>query len=923
MTQTNQKSRKVERQSGFAVSPVAAGCAVLLISVAGAAHAQQASGEVVVTGIRASIENAIATKRNSDGIVEALSAEDIGKLPDSTVAESISRLPGVTAQRNKSTGRAQSVSVRGMSPDFNGALLNGREQASTGDSRGVEFDQFPAELLSSIVIHKTPEASLVGQGLASTIDLRTVRPLDFNKRTFSANVRSQRSGVDSGAGEGKGDRQSFSYVDQFADRTLGIALGYTKLKDTGAEQLKFNSWGGWNRDIMYNGKTVTIPGGFTADTEQSSSNRDGLMAVIQFKPNKDFETTLDVFSSKGTFALKKTGLEGAFLENSTYDPPGKLLPGAVVNAAGIVTSGTMDGYKGVIRNHLESGDDKLDSFGWNTKFKVGDWKAAADIAQSKVSRLSQRYETTAGLPGNGNTTGRTDTMSWTGFNGNNLTDAKFTTGLSYADRSLMKLTDVDGWSGGPSAPQAGYVALPSVSDKVDNWRLSGRRNVEYGPISSIEIGANFSDRTKVRTTQEGRLMIKGGDPYAGATAPGSATSVAGTTGLAVISWDPRGSLGTIYDLAKKVDADILNKDWSVSEKVTTTYVKGDMDGTFMGMPYRGNVGAQLVNTDQNSTGFNVNRATCTGSTAATCPGITIGNGKQYSDFNPSLNLNFDRGDDQVVRLGVAKVLARPNMGDMRASMGMSYDSTKGMYTGDGGNPGLEPFRAKSFDVSYEKYFGKKGYISVAGFYKKLDTYILKTATPFDFKGLTPAGFTYPTMGMLTRPINGQGGDISGIELAINVPFSMLTPTLDGFGVMVNKSSTSSSVSLPTSAFSTQEIGKDKIPLPGLSKDVTNMRLYYEKSGFQVAVAGRKRSDFLGEISDFQDNRQLTFIKGETVVDLQAGYEFQQGPAKGMSILFQVNNASNAQFQRYSNTPDNVVEKVRYGKVYLMGATYKF
>ncbi len=922
MTQTNQKSRKVERQRGFQVSPVAAGCAVLLISVAGATHAQQASSEVVVTGIRASIENAIATKRNSDGIVEALSAEDIGKLPDSTVAESISRLPGVTAQRNKSTGRAQSVSVRGMSPDFNGALLNGREQASTGDSRGVEFDQFPAELLSSIVIHKTPEASLVGQGLASTIDLRTVRPLDYNKRTFAANVRSQRSGIDSGAGEGKGNRESFSYVDQFADRTLGIALGYTKLKDEGAEQLKFNSWGGWNRDLTYNGQAVKIPGGFTADTEQSTSNREGLMAVIQYKPNKDFETVLDVFSSKGTFALKKTGLEGAFLENASYDPAGTLI-NATVNSAGFVTSGTMTGYKGVIRNHVESGDDNLDSFGWNTKFKVGDWKANADIAQSKVSRLSQRYETTAGLPGDGNTTGRTDTMSWTGFNGNNLADTKFTTGLSYADRSLMKLTDVNGWSGGPSSPQAGYVALPSVTDKVDNLRFSGRRNVDYGHVSSIEIGANFSDRTKVRTTQEGRLVIKGGDPYAGAAVPGTATSVAGTTGLSVVSWDPRGSLGTIYDLAKKVDADILNKDWSVSEKVTTTYVKGDLDGKLFGMPYRGNVGAQLVNTDQSSTGFNVNRATCVGNTAATCPGISIGNGKTYSDFNPSLNLNFDAGNDQVFRLGVAKVLARPNMGDMRASMGMSYDSTKGMYTGDGGNPGLEPFRAKSFDLSYEKYFGKKGYISVAGFYKKLDTYILKTATPFDFKGYTPAGLTYPTMGMLTRPTNGQGGDISGIEVAINVPFSMLTPSLDGFGVMVNKSSTSSNVNLPTSAFSTNDIGRDKIPLPGLSKDVDNMRLYYEKSGFQIAVAARKRSDFLGEISDFQDQRQLTFIKGETVIDLQAGYEIQQGPAKGLSVLFQVNNASNAQFQRYSNTPSNIVEKVRYGKVYLMGATYKF
>ncbi|NDD01651.1 MAG: TonB-dependent receptor, partial [Betaproteobacteria bacterium] len=131
------------------------------------------------------------------------------------------------------------------------------------------------------------------------------------------------------------------------------------------------------------------------------------------------------------------------------------------------------------------------------------------------------------------------------------------------------------------------------------------------------------------------------------------------------------------------------------------------------------------------------------------------------------------------------------------------------------------------------------------------------------------------------------------------------------------------VNLPAASFSTQDIGKDKIPLPGLSKNVNNLRFYYEKSGFQFAVAGRQRSDFLGEISDYQDNRQLTFIKGETVVDLQAGYEFQQGPAKGLSVLFQVNNATNAQFQRYSNTPDNIVEKVKYGKIYLMGATYKF
>jgi iron complex outermembrane receptor protein len=123
----------------------------------------------------------------------------------------------------------------------------------------------------------------------------------------------------------------------------------------------------------------------------------------------------------------------------------------------------------------------------------------------------------------------------------------------------------------------------------------------------------------------------------------------------------------------------LNKDWSVSEKVTTTFVKGDMDGTFMGMPYRGNVGAQLVNTDQSSTGFNVNTPNC--NSVSTCPTATIGRGKTYSDFNPSLNLNFDAGNDQVFRLGVAKVLGRPNMSDMRASMGMGGDAEAGLSLG--------------------------------------------------------------------------------------------------------------------------------------------------------------------------------------------------------------------------------------------------
>ena len=928
-------SAQARQRSAFKLSPVAAGCAVLLFGMTDLAMAQEATNmeTVTVSGIRKGIEAAISIKKNADSIVEAISAEDIGKLPDASVAESISRLPGVTAQRNKSSGKAQSISVRGMSPDFNGALLNGREQASTGDSRGVEFDQFPSELLGGVVIYKTPDAALVGQGLASTIDLRTVRPLDFSSRAVAVNKRRQRSGVDSGAEEGSGNRTSLSYIDQFADRTIGIALGFARYDETGAEQQKFNSWGGWAADVDYNGGKVKAPGGFTADTEQSSAKRDGAMAVLQFRPNKSFESTIDMFRSSGTFALKKTGLEGAIGGQSAgnYDPSGMLTNATIAN--GVATAGTITNYKGVVRNHVESGDDTLKSWGWNNKLKLEGWTTTLDLANSKVKRDSARYETTAGQPGDATKSAALaaalGTISWTGFNGSNFTDVKYKTSLNYSDRAVAKLTDVMGWSGGAASPQAGYVALPSVSDEVKNIRLAARRDVEFGPINATEFGINFADREKIRTTKEGRLVITGSDPYGATTVPGAAVNVAGTTGLPVVSWDPRGSLGSIYSLAAKVDADILNKDWSVTEKVTTAYIKNDIDGMLMGLPYRGNFGTQIVRTEQGSTGFNVDRAQCTGNTAATCPGATVAAGKTYTDILPSLNGSLNLGNDQVVRLGLAKTQARPNMGDMRASVGFSVDTTSGkpILKGDGGNPELEPFRATALDLSYEKYFGIKGYISAAAFYKKLDTYILRTGRAFNFTPYITKNTVLPVggsvQGLMTTPFNGNGGNISGIELAVNLPFSMLHKTLDGFGMFVNHSSTSSTVSLPPSGFSTENVGSSNIPLPGLSKQVTNMRAYYEKHGVQVALARRTRSDFLGEISDFQDNRQLTYVKGESIVDLQISYEFQSGWFKGLSLLAQANNLTNAEFQRYTGDSANITEKVKYGKTYLFGANYKF
>ena len=948
----------------FQLSPVAAGCAVFLSALAGSAYAQTAAQDttnntpnsavtenttaapadqapattsvatpiapvstVTVTGIRRGIEAAISIKKNSSSIVEAVSAEDIGKLPDQSVAESISRLPGVAAQRGRSSGKAAEISVRGLSPSFNGTLLNGRELASTGNARSPEFDLFPAELMGSILIAKTPEASLIGQGLASTIDMRTVQPLDFGKRTVAASFKKSRIGVKQrdGLPEGDGDRYTLSYIDQFANRTIGVAMGFTRYEEVGGGQSKFNSWG--TGTLPYNGANVTVPGGFGYDTEQASSSRDGAFASLQWRPNRNFKSTVDMFYSAGEGGLKKTGFEGgvAFNGGGAYELQHVLSTATVSN--GVATSGTLSNWKGVVRNHYEGSEDDLKSIGWNNELKIGEWTTAADLTWSKATKLGSRYETYAGIAGRAQ-----DTLSFSNFNGGNVTEVKYTPGSNYSDRSVARLTDVMGWSGGEGSPQAGYLAQPYVEDEVKAIRLTAKRDVEWGPVVNMAYGFNHTARDKSRTGDEGRLMIKGGDPFAAVAMPGSDVAEAGASGFSVASWDPRGSLGSVYELANKVDADIYSKFWDVKERINTLYVQANLDSELFGLSYRGNFGVQAIHTDQTGGGYVVDRSRCVGNTAQTCPAQRVQEGDKYWDVLPSLNLAFDLKNDQLLRFGLGKVVSRANLDDLRAGQNFSL-ATQGVsvLTGNGGNPQLKPFRAKALDLSYEKYFGNKGYISAAVFYKKLDTYIFRSPRAFDFAPyITPTTplpqsgpYAGSTIGLFTQPRNGDGGNIRGFELAVNVPFSMLTTYLDGFGVMVNHSDTRSGIDLPETGFPNVNGDAIRIPLPGLSRKVSNLRLYYEKNGFQIAAAARKRSSFLGQVSDFQDNQQLTFIKGDTIVDLQASYEFQRGWLKGVSIFAQAQNWNNAPFLEFTTDENNPSNRVDYGRTYHFGASYKF
>jgi iron complex outermembrane receptor protein len=898
MTQTNQKSRKAEKQRGFQVSPVAAGCAVLLISVASATHAQQASTELVVTGIRAAIENSIAKKRDADGVIEAISAEDIGKLPDNSIAESIARMPGLAAQRVN--GRSQTISIRGLSGDFSGTLLNGREQVSVGDNRAVEFDQYPSELLSGVTVYKTPDASLIGQGLSGTVDMQTIRPLSVQKRTITVSARgeSNSNGKLNPGSKSTTGRVSATLIDKSDDGKFGYAVGVAKL-ETPTQAQKFNAWGYTDTKQAGLKGTEQVLGGAEFKTYSGVGTRDALMGVLEFKPTKDYHATLDVYHSKFKESVTDRGLVfGTAWSSATLSNP-------VVNN-GVLTGGTWNGVRPVLWQELQSRDDTVQSIGWNNKFNLGGGlKAQADLSWGKATRKESIIESYGGMP-----SGVTDSWTFNTNNGNGIPTGAL--GLNYADFSQIKMIDSGGWG------QDGYAKYLNVTDELKAAKVSANYLLKNSAFSSVDFGLNYSERSKDKNVPESLLTLKNGSSSVPTSLQLGSTPLA--NGSSVAAWNIPAAYDSVYNFITKNHPDIYLKQWAVNETVTSGFAKLNIDSELGKTPVRGNVGFQVINTDQSSTALSVDTNSGTkgsgdnyGNTLQVTP---FTQGKTYTDVLPSLNLAFEVDSDQTVRFGLGKQMARARLDQLRASRNAAVDLTTRTWSGGGGNPNLDPFRADALDISYEKYFGNKAYISAAAFRKNLKSYVYQqTVTDYDFTGATNSSSVTPisNIGKFTAPLNGKGGTLTGAELSASFPLSMASKALDGFGLAASYSYTESNI---------QPQGPgSSMPLPGLSKDVYGITAYYEKNGLSARIGSRHRSNFVGEIQGFGADRSLVYIASENLVDVQFGYDFPS--VKGLSALVQINNATNAEYKQYTDNPSKPTAYSKYGRSVLMGLNYKF
>lgn len=901
------------------------------------AAASEDDVEVIqVSGIRASLQKAQAIKMDETSIVEVITAEDIGKLPDSSIAESLARLPGLAAQRLD--GRASSISIRGLGENFSSATFNGREQVSLGDNRGVEFDVYPSEIMNEVVVYKTPEATLMNQGIGGTIDMRTVKPLAFGEQAVGITLRAEKNDIGALNPDKSDDgwRGSFSYIDQFADDTLGIALAFAHM-DSPVNEERYNTWG-WPGDEGQ--KSI---GGLKPFVRSAELERDTIMGVLEWRPSAELAINIDALyiDFKDDQDLRGPEIPAAWgdagITNNSFND-------------GYVSTGTIgsDGSPvgAVIRNDVVIREADLTAVGFNLKYDINDsWQVEFDAAYSETERQTWSLESYAGT-GRGPGDRLPESIDFV-FNDDN-TGVTLTPDVDYGDHSLVQLSNPQNWGWGnlidpdSDSDQDGFINTPVVEDELTTLKLALTKVMDSGVVSSVDFGVYYSDRTKTKVDSGLYLTLPGSLDADSNIIPGFQLQVPEQYRLPNIDL---GFLGFGEQIAydsfafwqdgnyEEYDSRITDpgrwqNTWAVDEEVTTLFVKANIETEIGGLPMRGNIGVQYVDTDQSSDGFGSRRRD-----DRTLDVQATSGGTDYSELLPSLNLILDVADDQVVRVGVARTMSRSRMDRMNASSGeLGFSTQSGIWSGSIANPGLKPIKSDQIDLTYENYYHDEGYFALAFFYKELTDWQLNIPSIVDTSDLTPPqGFDPAPLGVLTQWQNVGEGKVTGVEATLSLPGTAFSDALEGFGAIFSATLLDSELEfdldLPDGNGGSTSTTFD-ITVPGLSEEVYNATVYYERAGFEARVSVRNRDDFLGEVSGLSLVRVPVNVKGSTIVDAQISYDFDESgieALEGLTVTFQAQNLTDEEFVTYhtlDRSPE-VRDHQRYGRNFLFGINYQF
>ncbi len=943
MTESKQipgENAEVSRAVKLALASALLGLAGPALAQNGAADAQgddaETVDEVVVTGFRASLNKALAAKQDQVGSIDMIVAEDIADFPDLNLAESLQRVPGVVIARDAGEGRQ--ISVRGLGPQFTRVRINGIEamsanggtDAAGGTNRGRNFDfnTFASELFSNITVRKTAAAETEEGSLGATVDLRTGRPFDYDGFTVAGSAQIGYNDLS----EESDPRAAFLISNTWADGKVGalFSLAYTerKLADEGASTVRWqnsgtaanNQFGPLDPAYIGTPTLAQINAAFRPripryDKYTHEQDRLGITAALQFAPSDSTSITLDVLYSEFNAERDET-----FLETPVFSTTGANgindvnVVDAVIDDSNTLVYGVFNDVD--IRS--EARHDELE-----TRFTQIGLEAEHEFSDAFSVR---------GLVGFAEANHDNPTQTTLLFDANNID------GYSYDYRDNPRLpvisygtTDVSNpatWTLTQIRlrPQSTINSFRSASIDLE-WKASETFSLKFGPQWKNYTFKSTEERRSNGTTgnQEGVL------PAVASAAPISSYSMltSMSSGLNI----PAGTVRTwlIPDMNAAIDALDLNNaalypmgiepalgnNNEIEEDDLGAYVQGDFRFDVGGRTLRGNVGVRYVQTDMTSKGYTFTSG---------APLLQTVN-HEYSDTLPSLNLVYDVTDDFLVRFGAAKVITRPNLGNLNPGAAVSVSGNNRTVTA--GNPELEPFRADSYDLSFEWYFAPESLLSVALFYKDIESFVqtIRETRPFTGNPLglpdsvaiaacgTVAGCSPDADWQFNLPANTPGGEVQGFEISYQQPFSFLPGAWSNFGAILNYTGVESDVDYldATGAVVTTT------DLTGLSRDAYNATLYFDNKIFSARLAAAYRADYLTTVPGRNGND----VEGtaETLnLDFSASYNINEN----FTVTLEALNLTEEVDDQWVDSAGNRLSYYHFqGRQYFLGARFKY
>lgn len=852
-----------------------------------------ASGDIVIKGIRRSLEDATRLKRERIGISDAISAEDIGKFPDQNLAESLQRVTGVQITRNK--GEGVGVSLRGLGPGFAQTQFNGRQIATPGGGRNFTFTSLTSDFVSAAEVIKSPTADMIEGGLSGTVNVRMARPLDAGRNVlaitaegiYEQNTRKFTPHLSLFVNHVFNDTVGVNFGVNFEKRGVlqGGFLGYgaeNGIEASRSPRLDYNLDGDFNDQFRFIHATTLV-------AENGTFDRRTLVGGIQIKPSKTLNLYADAFYSEfrdfevyNEHQVRFTNIQGANAGVVSSTNNGTYLTS--LDANGVDHRADMRPIRG--QSNVFSGAAGViwssDPLTLSAEFTYSNARRARiNYGFSDISRASASYDARAGF--------------------GEVPIVAFNRGYNPLDPSTFNLLSIGG----------SYDALNA--DRNYDGRLDARYAFEGDGVSgAIKLGWMFSDRRSDFTPRtfnlSGQTLATAlGQPY-NSSVEGGSTAAARLLSEVDFSRFVVPVLGRYLspDLAKLYailpESRILElappvvqraNQFSISEKNLAGYIMFDIKS--LDDKFALNVGLRYVRTKQSSDGFAPDLTSLLVLRGGIITQVTrsteVSIKNSYDEWLPSLNVSYEITPNFKARFALARTLTRPDLNLLSPALTVNAN-TRAISAS---NPNLKPYTANQADLSLEYYFGRSGLLSAAVFYKDVNNLIVRTSTPVTYTVTLEEGGTAQQDFLLAQPRNGFRTKIKGFEVGAQVPFTFLPGPFDGLGVLANLTYLDLGKVVVTQ-------GQPAIPIAGASKWSYNLGGYYEKGGFGIRASYNYRSRYaVDPLSTFGDG---DYQRGFGQLDVSASYDVN----KQISLTADVTNLTNASL--YNETQIGVLRAIQ-------------